>query len=201
MNLSEVESVIYESVWLRNVHVTRRYRVCNSVVPVFHLPGNMNPYVTSYLRVVLNDTSMEYSKTTWVKSFSAIGQAVAMPLSGYLEQRLGVRLAVLIGCFTFSSSVLASGFSLQYSFTAFLFTYGFLFGIGIGITYPLCIACSIRWFPRRKGTISGVTMIGFGLSSVAFGIVETLLVNPSNLSPSTQGAGDVAHQKYVHCFA
>jgi OFA family oxalate/formate antiporter-like MFS transporter len=54
--------------------------------------------------------------------------------------------------------------------------YGFLGGAGIGIAYGIPIATCVKWFPDKRGMISGLAVMGFGLGSVAFAPVATALV-------------------------
>jgi OFA family oxalate/formate antiporter-like MFS transporter len=43
--------------------------------------------------------------------------------------------------------------------------YGIIGGIGVGITYGVPVAVSARWFPDRRGTAVGLTLLGFGFSA------------------------------------
>ena len=66
-------------------------------------------------------------------------------------------------------------------FILFTVTYNFCFGIcnGLGYTIPLKICYDL--FPNNKGTITGAITFGFGIGSMLFGIISTLLINPNNL--------------------
>lgn len=150
----------------------------------------MSPYFTSFMRVEQQMEQVDYRSTAWVNSFILIGHASAMPFSGLLEHKLGVRMTVALGCAVFCVSVCLSAVTVQWNFAAFVLTYGFLFGTGIGIAYPLCLACSIRWFPANKGTITGVTLLTYGLSSFVFNILQSKLINPDNLAPEMLESSD-----------
>ena len=41
-------------------------------------------------------------------------------------------------------------------------TYGLLGGIGIGLGYIVPVATLIKWFPDKRGFITGVAVAGFG---------------------------------------
>jgi MFS family permease len=43
--------------------------------------------------------------------------------------------------------------------------YGVIGGIGVGIAYGVPVAVSARWFPDRRGTAVGLTLLGFGFSA------------------------------------
>jgi OFA family oxalate/formate antiporter-like MFS transporter len=47
-------------------------------------------------------------------------------------------------------------------------TVGFLAGAGIGFAYVCPIAALIKWFPARKGLVSGIAVAGFGFGAYIF---------------------------------
>ncbi len=47
-------------------------------------------------------------------------------------------------------------------------TVGFLAGAGIGFAYVCPIAALIKWFPKRKGLVSGLAVAGFGFGAYVF---------------------------------
>jgi OFA family oxalate/formate antiporter-like MFS transporter len=55
-------------------------------------------------------------------------------------------------------------------------TYGIIGGAGIGFAYVCPIAALVKWFPDKKGTITGIAVAGFGAGALVFGWVETILL-------------------------
>lgn len=55
--------------------------------------------------------------------------------------------------------------------------YGVLGGAGIGIAYGVPISTCVKWFPDKRGMISGLAVMGFGIGSVAFAPIATALVS------------------------
>jgi len=47
-------------------------------------------------------------------------------------------------------------------------TVGFLAGAGIGFAYVCPIAALIKWFPNKKGLVSGIAVAGFGFGAYLF---------------------------------
>jgi OFA family oxalate/formate antiporter-like MFS transporter len=47
-------------------------------------------------------------------------------------------------------------------------TVGFLAGAGVGFAYVCPIAALIKWFPERKGLVSGLAVAGFGFGAYIF---------------------------------
>ncbi len=55
-------------------------------------------------------------------------------------------------------------------------TYGVIGGGGIGVAYVCPIAALMKWFPDKKGTITGVAVATFGGGSFLIGYLETFLI-------------------------
>ncbi|GFR70717.1 oxalate:formate antiporter-like [Elysia marginata] len=73
-------------------------------------------------------------------------------------------------------------FSLNSSFYLTVVTYGLIFGSGIGFAYATPLSCSMKWFPKRKGLVSGFVVAGFGGGAFIFNQVQTAFINPDNLA-------------------
>ena len=54
--------------------------------------------------------------------------------------------------------------------------YGVIGGIGNGLGYITPIAVLVRWFPDKKGLITGLAVMGFGLGAAIMGQVAPILI-------------------------
>lgn len=87
---------------------------------------------------------------------------------GYLQNKYSTRSVVIVG-----GIVLAIGFFLA-SFTAasmgwmIWITYGVIGGFGMGMTYSTTIACCQKWFPDKRGLITGIIVSALGFGGVIF---------------------------------
>lgn len=96
---------------------------------------------------------------------------VLAPLVGYIADRVGVRLVVLISIPTFSLGIMAMALN-NGSLTFYLFLWGLLATLGIG-TLPITFTRAVnRWFRDSRGLALGIALIGTGLS----GFLAKLLV-------------------------
>lgn len=102
--------------------------------------------------------------------------AVGGVFSGLLKKFLSVRSIVIIG-----GIILGVGFILASFVTAkagwlIWATYGVMGGIGMGLTYSTTIAVSQKWFPDKRGLITGIIVASLGLGGVIFTpVVEALI--------------------------
>lgn len=53
-------------------------------------------------------------------------------------------------------------------------------GVCGGLLYMLPIICGWRYFPNRRGLISGLTIGGYGFGSFIFNFVCKAIANPEN---------------------
>src|SRR6185369_12853129 len=85
-----------------------------------------------------------------------------VPIEGYLVDRYGPRLVVLVGgvlCgLAWTLNSLADSLSVLYIAAA-------IGGVGAGAVYGTCVGNALKWFPDRRGLAAGLTASGFGAGS------------------------------------
>jgi OFA family oxalate/formate antiporter-like MFS transporter len=107
--------------------------------------------------------------TFWLFSFFVIFESFVQILTGYLRNRgiLKVRYATIIGgvvCGIIGYLILAESTNI---WTAYL-GYAVLGGIGSGMVYSSCINIVAKWFPEKKGMLTGFVNGGWAYGSVPF---------------------------------
>ncbi|XP_067653254.1 monocarboxylate transporter 9-like [Haliotis asinina] len=174
-----------------------------STVYVF---GNMNPYVTSYLRGLNENSTVGYTQTIWISTAQAISMSASMPALGLLEQRIHPKYCALIGSWIFSLGMALTYWTVRHSLGLTILTYGVIHGAGKGMAYPAAVKCGLEWFPKRKGLVTGLIIAGIGGGTFVFNEVITHFINPDNLLPETSHRGDlyfsqaVLLDKVPNCF-
>ena len=123
------------------------------------------------------------STTQWAFSVALATFAIVMIPAGRLQDRLGPRRVASIGGALLGASFLLGAVLLSWVQQpwALYLTYGVLGGAGIGFAYVCPIAASVKWFPDKKGLITGLAVAGFGAGALFFaGLASTLLLPPGN---------------------
>ncbi len=136
--------------------------------------GNLTTYLTSYLHA--QNGTIEYSHTIYIFAVGLFAFAATMIFSGKLQQKFGPMMIGLVGAVLMTLGVLLTFF--MKSFVGAFFTYGVLFGVGIGFGYVCPIACAAKWFPDKKGLINGIAVAGFGAGAFIFNQITTAFINP-----------------------
>jgi OFA family oxalate/formate antiporter-like MFS transporter len=55
-------------------------------------------------------------------------------------------------------------------------SYGLMAGIGLGLGYIVPVATLVKWFPDKRGMITGIAVAGFGAGALITAPVATLLI-------------------------
>ncbi|MFC0469178.1 OFA family MFS transporter, partial [Halalkalibacter kiskunsagensis] len=106
--------------------------------------------------------------------------ALATIFAGRLQDKIGPRWVATIGGVLLGLGlVLASQATTLYQL---YFFYGVIGGIGIGMTYVCPLSACVKWFPDKRGFISGVAVAGFGLGGLIFKPIIELLIESMGVS-------------------
>jgi OFA family oxalate/formate antiporter-like MFS transporter len=97
-------------------------------------------------------------------------------LSGRLQRRWGPRTVALLGAAFFAGGYLLAGHSGG-SFPLLLAGIGLLGGLGAGLAYLCPITSCVRWWPERKGFISGIALMGYGGGAIVLATVARVAFN------------------------
>ena len=86
---------------------------------------------------------------------------------GRIQDRIGPRPVVLAGGIIYSVGVmLASLVETPDQLWLLVLTYGVIAGLGLGAGYIVPIAMLVKWFPDRRGLITGIAVAGFGAGAL-----------------------------------
>jgi len=91
--------------------------------------------------------------------------AVVMVFAGKLQAKIGPRPVAIAGGILLGIGYLGASF-LGQTFAMQLVFIGIIAGAGIGLAYVCPIAVGIRWFPDKKGFITGLAVAGFGFGAL-----------------------------------
>ncbi len=113
-------------------------------------------------------TAAEWSKTQTQIVFS-IGLAffaIVMVIAGRLVPKFGPRRIAMAGGVVLGIGYILAGISGGTHFWPTLLFIGVIGGSGIGLAYVVPIAVGMKWFPDKKGFITGLAVAGFGFGAM-----------------------------------
>ena len=125
-------------------------------------------YAWSVFTARLTDGAGPYafsaSETAWVFSTGLATFAIVMVLAGRILPHLGPRPLSIAGGLLLGIGYIAGGFFGD-AFWVQLVCIGIISGAGIGLAYVVPIAVCVKWFPDKKGLITGLAVAGFGFGA------------------------------------
>jgi len=93
---------------------------------------------------------------------------------GLWLNRSGPRVVAVTGGALYGLGVLLASFTERIEWL--YATYGLLGGIGLGLGYIVPVTVLVKWFPDRRGLITGIAVGGFGAGALVTAPVATALI-------------------------
>ncbi len=125
-------------------------------------------YAWSVFTPALTDAGWSKTQTQIVFSVGLAMFAISMVFAGRKLNTWGPRRLAIIGGLTLGIGYAIAAIGGGDNFWVVLIGVGFIGGIGIGLAYVVPIAVGMRWFPDKKGMISGAAVAGFGFGALGW---------------------------------
>ncbi|MBN2377962.1 MAG: OFA family MFS transporter [Sedimentisphaerales bacterium] len=103
-------------------------------------------------------------QAAWVFSAGLASFAFVMLFAGRWQAKSGPRKVAATGGVVLGIGYILGGF-LGKTFAGQLICIGLIGGAGIGLAYVVPIAVGVKWFPDKKGMITGLAVAGFGFGA------------------------------------
>jgi OFA family oxalate/formate antiporter-like MFS transporter len=132
--------------------------------------------------------NMTKTQTQVIFSVGLLAFAVVMALvAGKWQKKVGPKVVALVGGLVLGLGYVLAGFAGS-SFIGILLGVGVLGGAGIGLAYVCPIAALVKWFPDKKGLITGLAVAGFGFGALIWvKLTGGFQFGPVDLTPGWSG--------------
>ena len=132
-------------------------------------------YAWSVFRVPLaKQFGWSISEITLTFTISIFVLGFAAFFGGLWLNRRGPRIVALTGGALYGLGVFLASFS--HNLWWLYLSYGVIGGIGLGLGYIVPVAVLVKWFPDRRGVITGIAVGGFGAGALITAPVATELI-------------------------
>ena len=165
-----------------NQNVTNRWIIATAGVVMQVALGAV--YAWSVFRVPLSNaygTGVSAVNTTFSIAILALGFAAFF--GGLWMNKSGPRVVALSAGVLYGAGIFLASFA-QPSLWILYLTYGLMAGIGIGLGYIVPVATLIKWFPDKRGFITGIAVAGFGAGALLTAPIAKQLVTGVGLFPT-----------------
>jgi OFA family oxalate/formate antiporter-like MFS transporter len=123
-------------------------------------------YAWSVFTKPLVDAGWSQAQTQIIFSAGLASFAIVMVLAGQALPKFGPRRLAISGGILLGLGYILAGWLDPTNFWVLFFGIGLIGGSGIGLVYVVPIAVGMRWFPDRKGLITGLAVAGFGFGAM-----------------------------------
>jgi OFA family oxalate/formate antiporter-like MFS transporter len=104
---------------------------------------------------------------------------------GRIQDRKGPRIVALAGGVIYALGILLASFARgEEQLWLLIAGYGVISGFGLGVAYIVPIAMLQKWFPDKKGLITGLAVGGFGFGAVLTSPVAQWLIKQDPDQPA-----------------
>lgn len=120
-----------------------------------------------------DQTVLTYSLAIFIFAGSTI-------ISGRLVDKYGPRKIATIGGILYGAGMMLA--SVASTLPMLYLAYGVLAGAGVGCAYVCPLSTCVKWFPDKKGFITGIAVGAFGAGSMVFKSVISFFLEQSGVS-------------------
>lgn len=141
-------------------------------------------YAWSVFRIPLSEaygTGVTEVNRTFSIAILALGFAAFF--GGLWMGRSGPRIVVVSAGVLYGAGIFLASFAEPNLWILYL-TYGLMGGVGIGLGYIVPLATLVKWFPDKRGFITGLAVAGFGAGALVTAPIASRLVSGVGLFPT-----------------
>jgi OFA family oxalate/formate antiporter-like MFS transporter len=133
-------------------------------------------YAWSVFRVPLaKQFKWSISEVTLTFTIAIMALGFAAFFGGLWLKKVGPRVVAITGGILYGGGVFLASFSYHGLWWLYL-TYGLIGGIGLGFSYIVPISVLVKWFPDKRGLMTGIAVGGFGAGALITAPVATGLI-------------------------
>jgi OFA family oxalate/formate antiporter-like MFS transporter len=115
------------------------------------------------------------SEVTLTFTIAIMALGFAAFFGGLWLKQVGPRVVAMTGGVLYGGGVFLASMSYHGLWWLYL-TYGLIGGIGLGFAYIVPISVLVKWFPDKRGLMTGIAVGGFGAGALVTAPVATRLI-------------------------
>ncbi len=106
-------------------------------------------------------------------------------IGGLWQDRVGPRKVATVAGVIYGIGYLIAGFAAaRGSLGGMYLGYGIISGIGMGMGYITPVATLVKWFPDKRGLMTGVAVCGYGAGALIFSPIAAKMIQSVGVPPT-----------------
>lgn len=138
----------------------RKYFIVLASILIMLCLGGIYAF-SEYIPLLTTQYKLSTLETQIIFGFMVASFAINFVIAGRLLKKIGPRMSAIIGAILFSGGYLLASISCG-KLIILVMGMSIISGSGIGFGYICSITTPIKWFPKKKGLITGLSVAGFG---------------------------------------
>lgn len=125
-------------------------------------------YAWSFFQNTIMETyNWSNVQTMWIFSLAILFLGLSAAVGGVILPKFGPRKLAATGAVLYGLGYIISAYAMHIgSLGLFYLGFGVVGGTGLGLGYVTPVATASKWFPDKKGFITGMVVMGFGLGAL-----------------------------------
>src|ERR1700674_1173353 len=141
-------------------------------------------YAWSVFRIPLvKEFGWSISQVSFTFSISWLFLGLSAVVGGLWLTRSGPRVVGMVAGLMWGGGVFLSSFAAHKLWWLYL-TYGVMGGTGLGMGFVVPVAVLVKWFPERRGLITGIAVGGFGAGALISAPLASRLLQTVGVLPA-----------------
>ncbi len=108
--------------------------------------------------------------------------ALGVIFAGRIQDKIGPRIVATAGGIMLGTGLVLASFASN--LLMFTLAFSVIGGLGIGTAYVCPIATCVKWFPDKRGMITGLAVAGFGAGALVFTPIAKAFIVSSGIMPT-----------------
>src|SRR5690348_8147856 len=130
-----------------------------------------------FVKPLLNAEHWTLTQVSLTFTLAILFLGVGTVIGGLWMDRVGPRkVAMVAGVLYGVSYILASLAASNHSLTGLYLSYGVIGGLGMGMGYITPVATLVKWFPDKRGLMTGVAVCGYGAGALIMAPVAAPMI-------------------------
>jgi MFS transporter, OFA family, oxalate/formate antiporter len=105
--------------------------------------------------------------------------AMGVIFAGKIQDKIGPRIVASVGGAMLGAGLIIASFATD--LIMFTIAFSVIGGLGIGTAYVCPIATCVKWFPDKRGMITGLAVAGFGAGALVFTPIAKAFIASSGI--------------------